>query len=44
VRDNVFVAICYVLTLGSLLSYATVLLRRARRAGRVAKSEELPWT
>ena len=43
-RDNVFVAICYVLTLGSLLSYATLLLRRARRTGRTAKTEELPWT
>lgn len=42
--DAGFIITCYVVTLGSLAVYMTMLLRRARRTGRTAKHEELPWT
>jgi hypothetical protein len=44
VDDAGFIFACYGVTLGALLMYAGVLLRRARRTGRAAKPEDLPWT
>jgi len=44
VDDAGFIFACYGVTLGALLMYAGVLLRRARRTGRAAKHEDLPWT
>jgi hypothetical protein len=42
--DAGFIFTCYGLTLGALVVYMVALLRRARRTGRTAKSEDLPWT
>ena len=42
--DAGFIFTCYGLTLGAVVVYAFVLLRRARRNGRAARSEDLPWT
>ena len=42
--DAGFIFTCYGVTLGAVVAYITVLLRRARRTGRTAKTEELPWT
>lgn len=44
VDDAGFIITCYVLTLGALFTYAWFLARRARRTGRTADAEELPWT
>jgi hypothetical protein len=42
--DAGFIITCYVLTLGAVSTYAAFLVRRARRTGRTAQAEELPWT
>ena len=42
--DAGFIFTCYGLTLGAIGLYAAFLVRRARRTGRAAKAEELPWT
>ena len=42
--DIGFILTCYGVTLGAVAVYVTVLFRRARRTGRSAKREELPWT
>ena len=42
--DAGFIFTCYGLTLGAVVVYAIVLLRRARRSGSAARAEELPWT
>jgi hypothetical protein len=42
--DAGFILTCYAVTLGAALVYAVVLMRRARRAARSARAEDLPWT
>ena len=42
--DAGFILACYAITLGAIASYVVALLRKARRTGRHAKSEDLPWT
>ncbi len=42
--DAGFIFTCYGVTLGAVALYIGLLLRRARRNGRTAKAEELPWT
>lgn len=42
--DAGFIFACYGITLGAVLLYAGALLRRARRTGRAARTEELPWS
>lgn len=42
--DAGFIFTCYGVTLGAIGVYIAMLLRRARRNGRTAKTEELPWT
>ena len=42
--DAGFIIASYVLTLGAVSAYAVALVRRSRRTGRTAKSEDLPWT
>jgi len=44
VDDAGFIIASYVLTLGAVGAYAVALVRRARRTGNTARSEELPWT
>jgi len=42
--DAGFIFACYGITLAAVLLYASALFRRARRTGRSAKREDLPWT
>ena len=42
--DAGFILTCYGLTLGAIATYFIVLFRKARRTGKAAKPEELPWT
>lgn len=42
--DAGFIITSYVLTLGAVGAYALVLVRRARRTSKTAKTEDLPWT
>ena len=42
--DAGFIFACYGITLGAIVAYVGYLLRRARRTGRTAKAEDLPWT
>ena len=42
--DAGFIFTCYGLTLGAVLVYAAMMLRRARRSASTAKPEDMPWT
>jgi hypothetical protein len=42
--DAGFILASYAITLTAIVTYAGYLVRRARRTGRSARREDLPWT